>query len=86
MGLSTRELYLIIRARDEASRVVSRLSGSLDSAGRRAAALRIGQAAALQAVGAGMVAVGAAVIGTLNDLSQAHIDYAQAAATSFTQV
>ena len=86
MGLSTRELYLIIRARDEASRVVSRLSGSLDSAGRRAAALRTGQAAALQAVGAGMVAVGAAVIGTLNDLSQAHIDYAQAAATSFTQV
>ncbi|HNV18265.1 MAG TPA: phage tail tape measure protein [Rectinema sp.] len=86
MGLSTRELYLIIRARDEASRVLTGLGTNIAKISSATIAARRAQAAALSAAGAGMMAIGAATIGVLNNMGKANTDYAQSVATSFTQV
>jgi len=86
MGLSTRELLLIIRARDEATRVLGRFAMTLDKSNRAALNNSLAQGAALTSIGATMAAVGVATIRTLDVMADAHIEYAQKAAVSFTQV
>jgi TP901 family phage tail tape measure protein len=89
MPLGTRELLLILRARDEASRAMHSLSRSMknmDTATRKAADAQAERGRALSSVGVGMMAVGGAGAAVLTKWTQEAGKYNQEAAKTLTQV
>jgi TP901 family phage tail tape measure protein len=88
MALGTREMLLVIRARDEASRVLGRLAGnlsSLDKGAAAAAAAGLARGGALVSLGAGITAIGAAGLNFFNDTVDAAGEYETAARKALTQ-
>lgn len=88
MGLSAHELLLVLRARDEASRVLRGLSANiagLDAQLVTAAHSQMAQGAALATVGVALAAVGIATLAALEDMTMASIKYTQSAALTQTQ-
>jgi TP901 family phage tail tape measure protein len=88
MGISSHELILVLRARDEATRILRGLSGelsNLDAAAMRAAQRQLAHGAALTTAGVGIAAVGIAGAVALNDLADAAIAYNEQAARTMTQ-
>jgi TP901 family phage tail tape measure protein len=87
--LSSRELLIIMRARDEASRVIREVGRGLGSL-RTEGSLTAGQvgaaSAALTATGASMLAVGTTGIRVLNGMADAAAEFDQQAALTLTQV
>jgi TP901 family phage tail tape measure protein len=78
VAVGARELMLILRARDEASRVLQgarRDINHMSEASRKAAQKHIDQGKSLVAVGAGIAVVGAQALSWLNDATTAAGDY-----------
>jgi len=89
MGLSTSELYLVLRARDEASRVLRAFGinlDTLDTKAKRAAAASLQRGAGIATLGVATVATGAVAVAALNNMTNAAIDYNQEVAKTFTQI
>jgi TP901 family phage tail tape measure protein len=89
VGLSVRELYLVLRARDEASRVMRGAAGSItavSAAAQQAAQKQITQGAALTTVGVAVAAAGLAAINWLDDATKATIEYNNQSRLTLTQV
>lgn len=89
MALSARDVLLILRAQDQASKVISNVSSSfagLDKATKSAAMQQIGLGAVLAAVGVGLVAVGKKGFDFFSDARTAAMGYTQDAALTLTQV
>lgn len=89
MGLSTHELFLILRARDEASRVLRGFGGTLKSLDAKSAASAqrmMSTGAALVGVGVGLAAGGVLALNTLNRMTDSAIAYNEQVATTLTQV
>jgi TP901 family phage tail tape measure protein len=89
MALGTRELWLVLRARDEASRVLRAFSGSFGQVGAAATAAAqksMAVGSVMTAVGAGVAALGVAGVKYFNDATDAAITYDQQAAKTLTQV
>lgn len=88
MALGAREILLIIRARDEASRALRGVANNmrdLDRDSKRMADDYIAKGVALTSVGAGITSAGLAGLNMLNDFTNAAIDYNQEAAKTLTQ-
>jgi TP901 family phage tail tape measure protein len=88
MALGTRELLLVIRARDEATRVLGRLSNTLrdlDKGAAQAASDAMNRGGALVSLGAGIASVGAAGAALLYDMTEAAVEYEHAASRALTQ-
>jgi TP901 family phage tail tape measure protein len=89
VALSTHELILVLRARDEASRVLRNIEGNINgvSTAQQAAARRtINQGAALTTVGVGLAAAGIAGMKALNGAVDAAVEYNRTVALTKTQV
>lgn len=89
MALGSRELLLILRARDEATRTVNSLSRSmktLDKDARKAAQAQMARGQAMTSMGVGVAAVGVAMAGALYDMTKAAAEYERQAALTFTQL
>jgi TP901 family phage tail tape measure protein len=89
MPVSARELFLIIRAKDEASRVlrgISREFSTVDRARAAAAHRTIAAGSALASVGAGIAIVGAAGVAFLGHATQSAIEYNRTVALTKTQI
>jgi TP901 family phage tail tape measure protein len=88
MALGTREILLVIRARDEASRVLGRLNNQmrdLDNGAAKAAQDAMARGGALVSLGAGMAAVGAAMGAFFVDATNAAGEYETQARRALTQ-
>jgi len=88
VGVSTRELLLVLRARDEASKTLAGAAGSITTmskASQDAAAKHMAQGKALVTVGAGIAFAGGLGIKYFNDATTAAADYNQKAALTLTQ-
>jgi TP901 family phage tail tape measure protein len=88
MALGTRELLLVIRARDEASRVLGRMSNQLRDMDRDAmdrANRMMARGGAMVSAGAGIAAIGAAGIAAFAAATEAAIEYENQAARTLTQ-
>lgn len=88
MALSARELLLVMRARDEASRVIRGVGGTLRTLGgdtKTAADKMQSIGTAMMTVGAGLTATGAAALSFFNDATSAAADYQKATALTLTQ-
>src|SRR5512139_637265 len=89
MPLGARELLLVLRARDEASRAVHSLTRSMrnmDSATRKATAAQIERGRAMSSIGVGIMSVGAAGAAVLASWTKEAMEYNQQAAKTLTQV
>lgn len=89
MALSAHELILVLRARDEASRVLRGFRHELNSMDRDAAAAaqsQFSRGAALATIGAGVAAAGVAGAVGLNRMVDASMAYNEQAAKTLTQV
>jgi TP901 family phage tail tape measure protein len=89
VALSTRELYLVIRARDEASRVLRGLAGNmshLTRAEQMAAQQSMMRGQALIGMGAAIGLTGAAGLKFFKDSTMAAVEYNRQAALTKTQV
>jgi TP901 family phage tail tape measure protein len=87
--LSSREMLIIMRARDEASRVIREIGrglGVMGAQGQVSAGQVLAASAALTATGASMVALGSTGLRTLNGMTNAAIEFDQQAALTLTQV
>jgi TP901 family phage tail tape measure protein len=88
VAISTRELLLILRARDEASKILRGAAGSIGSvsaAAQQAAQRQIQQGAAMTTVGVGVAYAGLQAIQFLNDATNAAMEYNRQAALTLTQ-
>lgn len=88
MALSSRELLLILRARDEASRVLRSLSGefgNLDAAAMQAARSQMSAGAGLVSLGVGIGAVGVAALGWLKGSVDMAVEFEKGIALVATQ-
>jgi TP901 family phage tail tape measure protein len=86
--LSTRELFLVLRARDETSRVLRNVSSNISGLSRaQAAAARrtMAHGQAMTTMGVGVAAAGVAAINVLEDMAMAAVDYNNQAAKTLTQ-
>lgn len=89
MAFSSRELLLILRARDEASRVVRGFANefaNVDAAARRAAQNQISAGSALISVGAGIGAVGVATAAWLKGSTDLAVEFNKQVAYTATQL
>lgn len=89
MPLSVREVLLVLRAKDQASRVIADVGRSFDRAGgaaEAAAQRQIHAGQALLGVGVAMAATGAAGIAFYADMTAAAVEYNRQAALTLTQV
>ena len=89
MPLGTRELYLVLRARDEASRVLRGASSNINNLNRQqvlAAQSAMRHGTALATVGVGIAVAGAAGLQFFNNATNAAIEYQQEVGKTFTQV
>jgi TP901 family phage tail tape measure protein len=88
MGVSSSEIWMILRARDEASRAIRSLGrsfGELDKDAINAAHKQLDRGRALSTMGAGLVAVGAAGFVALESMGRGAREYDKAAAAALTQ-
>lgn len=92
MALSSRELFLVLRLRDEASRMISGFSGSLARAGSEAERQRaaLGRSimqtgAAVATLGIGMIAVGVGIADALYKAANFSKEYQRQVALTKTQ-
>lgn len=88
MALGVRELTLILRARDEASRTLRGFRGSLgelDAATAASASRSLAAGMALTTAGIGITSMGVAGIKAFSDMADAASDYDQQAAKTLTQ-
>jgi TP901 family phage tail tape measure protein len=88
MALSTREVFLILRARDEASRVLKDFSKNvknLDKDTIAAAQAQISKGQALSSIGVGLAAAGTAAAAFFKSAVDASIEYTRQAALTKTQ-
>jgi TP901 family phage tail tape measure protein len=88
MALGARELMLILRARDEASKVLRSASGSLDhmsKASQKAAQKHLDQGKSLVTIGTGIAFAGAAGLKWLNESTNAAGEYNTQVAYTATQ-
>ena len=89
MGISSHEMLLIMRARDEASRVVRGLGGSMRAVSAQtaiAAQQAMAHGTALMGAGTAMIATGVATLAVFNDMTQAAADYSKQVALTATQL
>jgi TP901 family phage tail tape measure protein len=89
VALGAREVLLVIRARDEATRSLRFLSGNLRNLDKDAAAAASGMIArgtALFSLGAGLTAVGGAIAGALAQATTLAEEYDRLARMTLTQV
>ena len=89
MPLGTREVLLIIRARDQATRVIAdvgRAFTNLEGEAAASAASGIKAGSAIAGVGIGLTAVGLTGLSFFKNATQAAADYNQTAALTLTQV
>jgi TP901 family phage tail tape measure protein len=89
VALGTSELLLVIRASDQASRVLRNLAGtmgSMDKDALSAARSNLARGGALVALGGGIAAIGAKALGFFADATDAAGQYDTAARRAFTQV
>lgn len=89
MAISSHEMYLVLKVRDEGSRML-RAFGSefsnLSATSMRAAQKQLMAGAALTTLGVAVAAAGVAGLMFFNDAINASMDYTQAAALTLTQV
>lgn len=88
MGISTTDIWMILRARDEASRTVRSLGrsfGNLDRDALTAANRQMERGRALSSMGAGMIATGAAGFIALESLGKGAREYDAQARAALTQ-
>jgi TP901 family phage tail tape measure protein len=86
--LNTRELYLVLRARDEASRVMGNMAHNMRSMDRdavRAAQAQMAKGRALATLGVGLAIAGAAGLAFFKNAVEASIEYNKQAALTKTQ-
>ena len=89
MPLGTREVLLVIRARDQATRAITGIAssfGALDAEAAAAARSTIATGTALTGVGIGIGAVGVAGLAFMKQATDAAMDYNRQAALTLTQV
>lgn len=89
MPLGTREVLLIIRARDQATRLIAdvgRAFSDLDAQAKVSAMSSIRAGAAVAGVGIGLATVGAAGLAFFKSATSSAIDYNRASALTLTQV
>ena len=89
MGISSSEIFVMLRARDEASRILRGLGGSirgLDADVAAAATSAQTRGLALASIGSGIAASGVAGMMALDDMTSAAIEYNKAAALTETQL
>lgn len=89
MPLGTRELLLILRARDEATRTVHAMGrglNRLDKDAQKAARAQMARGQAMTSMGVGMAAVGAGMATMLADMTTAAVEYNRQAALTATQL
>jgi TP901 family phage tail tape measure protein len=88
VALNARDLWIVLRARDEASRVLNSFNRSLsglDKKSAQIAAAQIARGRQLMMLGSGMAAIGVAGIAALNNMTDAAMRYNQQAALTLTQ-
>jgi len=88
MALSTREVFLILRARDEASRVLRHFSGNmkdLDKQTLKTAQAQTARGQALSSIGIGLAAAGAAAAAFFKTAVDSAVEYTRQAALTKTQ-
>jgi TP901 family phage tail tape measure protein len=89
MAIGVRELWLVVRMKDEASRMISSIAthmGTLSKEQEAAIKRNIALGSGLITLGAGITAVGAAGVIFFADATKAAIDYNNQAAYALTQV
>lgn len=89
MAISSREMLLILRARDEASQVLRSVGGSvagLSAEAEKAARSQIASGAAIATVGVSLAYVGLQAIQFLNNATNAAVEYNRQSALTLTQV
>lgn len=89
MALSTREMLLILRARDELSRVLRGVAtgfGDVDAASMRAARNQMAAGSALVGLGVGIASVGVAGLNMLYDWTQGAAEFEHQVAKVRTQI
>ena len=89
MPLGARDVFIVIHAKDEASRVITgvgRSFSTLDSQAQAAAMRTIGMGQALVGMGLGLGAVGAAGVAAFIGMAKSAMDYNNQAALTLTQV
>lgn len=89
MALSTREMLLILRARDELSRVLRGVAtgfGDVDAAAMRAARNQMAAGSALVGLGVGIASVGVAGLNVLLDWTQGAAEFEHQVAKVRTQI
>lgn len=89
MALSSRELLLVLRARDEASRVVRSFGAEfagVDAAAQRAGRTMIGAGSAMVSVGVGIGGVGVATLATLKSMTDEAVEFNKKVAQTSTQL
>lgn len=89
MPIGTRDILLVIRAKDQASRVVAQIGASFDtlSGAAEASAFRmLGMGSALVGIGTALTAAGAAGLSATKEWTDAAADYNAQAALTLTQV
>jgi hypothetical protein len=89
VGLSTSELYIVLRARDEASRVMRGFAGEMSHMSDAAIAANQAMYArgqAMATVGVAVAAAGVVGVVALNKMTDAAIAYHQQTAATLTQV
>src|SRR5882757_1241697 len=87
--LGASEIYLILRARNEASLVIAGLGrdlSNLDAKAKKQVAANMARGKALVAVGAGMAVVGGIGVSAFNKMTNEAIKYNQAVSLTSTQV
>ena len=88
MAMGVREILLVMRARDQASRVIANVASQVNTLGARSTMLgssMMGVGMGMTLVGAGMSAVGAAGISFFNDATKTATEYNRQAALTLTQ-
>lgn len=89
MPLGIRDILLLIRARDQASRVLAQVAGSVEglgATGKITAAQLKDIGAGMVGVGLGMAAIGGAGVVFFGSATKAAIEYSNASALTLTQV
>lgn len=89
MGLSAHEMILVLKARDEASRVLRGFSNNLDKLDRDAAARaqrQFAQGSALATSGVAIAGTSLAAANAMNNMTDAAMEYGEQVALTATQV
>lgn len=84
MGIGVRDILLLIRARDEASRVLDRLNKSLNTTAQKGDSLKA-VGAGMASIGTSLIVAGATGVAAMRDVISSYQEYQQEAAMAYTQ-